>query len=164
MIMRPTKAIRKPGKSGPAVFAFSDPRPLLRDFTKNIDAKAKPSTSTSPNPGLASRGFYDTDVFGASPVASALDQHTGRGPSMSGFTLSCRVTNLHAANRIFLQMESSFLPNAMLGSKTTLEYRNGYEKAQTGGCYRSTEFVIVVSRLSWRNFLPKKSGTSRERH
>jgi len=105
------KAIRRPGKSGPAVFAFSDPRPPLRDFTQNIDARAKPSLH-KPIAGLTSRGFGKTDVFGASPVASALDQRTGRDPSASGFTLSCRVTKLLAADRIFFQVESSFLPNA----------------------------------------------------
>ena len=31
------KAIRTPGKGGPAVFAFYDPRPPLRDFTKEMD-------------------------------------------------------------------------------------------------------------------------------
>jgi len=38
-----TQAIRKPGKSGPAVFALCDPGPRLRDFSKKIYSKAKPS-------------------------------------------------------------------------------------------------------------------------
>ena len=133
MIMRPLKAIRKPGNSGPAVFAFSDPRPLLRDFTKNIDAKAKPSTSTSPILSLRAEGF--TKPMSSEPAPShrpgsahwARPQHVGLYPIMPHYKLT-------RGEQDFLQIESSFLPNATLGSKTTLEYRNGYEKAQIEGC------------------------------
>jgi len=57
------KAIRKPGKSGPAVFAFFHPGPPLRDFTKEIGSKAKPSVSTSPKRGSPTEGF-------AKPISS----------------------------------------------------------------------------------------------
>ena len=132
MILRPPKAIRKPGKSGPAVFAFSDPRPLLRDFTKNIDAKAKPSTSTSPILSLRTEGF--TKPMSSEPAPS-------HRPWIStlGAAPACRALPYHAELRtytrptgFFLQVESSFLPNAMLGSKTTLKHRNGFEKAKSG--------------------------------
>lgn len=156
MIMRPPKARRKPGKSGPAVFAFSDPRPLLRDFTKNIQRKSKTLYFHKPNPELASRGF--TKPMSSEPAPS-------HRPWIStlGATSACRALPYHAGLRtytrptgFFLHVESSFLPNAMLGSKTTLECRNGYEKAQIGGCYRSTEFVIV-RRPSWRNIFLQKT-------
>ena len=90
MIMRPPKAIRKPGKNSPGVFAFSDPRPLLRDFTKNIDAKAKPSTSTSPILSLRAESFTKPmssepapshrpwiSTLGATPASRALPYHAG---------------------------------------------------------------------------------------
>ena len=157
MIMRPPKAIRKPGKNSPGVFAFSDPRPLLRDFTKNIDAKAKPSLY-KPIPGLASRGFCPTDVFGASPVASALDQRTGRDPGTPSFTLACWSHTQTEERRFFGKLELRSCRMRSAEGKTTLERQNAREKAPTEGCCRSTEFEIVVPSSSWRKiFCQKKS-------
>jgi hypothetical protein len=151
------QAIRRPGKSGPAVFTFYDPRPPLRDFTKNIDSKAKPSLH-KPTTGLTSRGFCETDVFGASPVASALDQRTGREPSTPSFTLSCRV-QIQTDRRGFsckLKLRSCRMRSER--GKTTLEYQNAHEKSQTGGCPRSTKFVIVVPGSSWRKIFCKQTS------
>jgi hypothetical protein len=154
------KAIRKPSKSGPAVFAFYDPRPPLRDLTKNIDAKAKPSLH-KPTTGLASRGFYETDVFGASPVASALDRRTGRDPGTPSFTLSCRLQTQAERTEFFCKLQLCSCRTRSAEGKTTLEYQNARQKAQTSGCRRSTEFVIVVPRSSWRRkIFSKKRATS----
>src|SRR5215467_11045043 len=89
MIVQPSKAIRKPGKSGPAVFAFYDPRPPLRDFTKNIDSKAKPSTSTNPLLGSRAEGF-------AKPMS--LEPAPSHRPWIStlGATPACRALRYHA--------------------------------------------------------------------
>jgi hypothetical protein len=57
-----TQAIRKPGKSGPAVFALCDPGPRLRDFSQKIYSKAKPS-ATSRQLGSRTEGF-------AKPISS----------------------------------------------------------------------------------------------
>jgi hypothetical protein len=153
------KAIRKPSKSGPAVFAFYDPRPPLRDFTKNIDAKAKPSLH-KPTTGLASRGFYETDVFGASPVASALDRRTGRDPGTPSFTLSCRLQTQAERTEFFCHLQLCSCRTRSAEGKTTLENQNARQKAETSGCRRSTEFVIVVPRSSWRKIFSKKRATS----
>ena len=68
-----TQPIRKPGKSGPAVFAFNDPGPRLwRLHQKNL-LKTKTLCLGEPTTGLTRRGFDEADFFGASPVASALD-------------------------------------------------------------------------------------------
>ena len=148
------KAIRRPGKSGPAVFAFSDPRPPLRDFTQNIDARAKPSLH-KPIAGLTSRGFGKTDVFGASPVASALDQRTERDPSTPSVTLS-RCSN--SANQFFCSLKLRSCRTRAVQGKTTLEHLAAGQKAQTGGCCRSTESVIVVYRSSWRKIFCQKTS------
>ena len=157
MIMRPPKAIRRPGKSSPAVFAFSDPKPLLRDFTKNIGAKAKPSLH-KPIPGLTSRGFCPTDVFGASPVASALDQRTGRDPGTPTFTLACRLHTHTEERRFFCKLKLRSCRMRSAEGKTTLERQNAREKAQTEGCRRSTEFEIVVPRSSCRRIFCQKTS------
>ena len=157
MIMPPPQAIRKPGKSSPAVFAFYDPRPLLRDFTKNIDAKAKPSLH-KPITGLTSRGFCPTDVFGASPVASALDQRTGRDPGTPSFTLACRSHTQTEKRRFFCKLKLRSCRMRSAEGKTTLEHRIAYDEAQTRGCYRLTEFEIVVPRSSWRKIFCQKTS------
>jgi hypothetical protein len=75
------QTIRKPGKTGPAVFAFSDPRPLLRNFTKNIDSEQNPlprSTLT----GSGDRGFGENRCLRSQHRRIGLDQRTGRDPSM----------------------------------------------------------------------------------
>jgi hypothetical protein len=151
------QAIRKPGKKRPAVFAFWDPGPPLRDFTKNIDSKAKPSLP-KPTTGLTSRGFYETDVFGASPVASALDRRPGRDPGTPSFTLACRLqTETEQIGFLGkLKLPSCRMPSAE--GKTTLECQHRRQKAETGRYHRSTEFVIGVPRPSWRkNFSKEKS-------
>ena len=110
--LRSFKAIRKPGKSGPVTFAFSNQGPPLPDFTKNIRLKNKTLCPDKPSLGSQAEGFAKTDVFGASPVASALDQCTGRDPSTPGFTISPRLQSYTRRTGCFLQVESSFLPNA----------------------------------------------------
>jgi hypothetical protein len=106
-----TQAIRKPGKSGPAVFALCDPGPPLRDFSKKIYSKAKPLCH-KPTTWLTHRGFCEADFFGASPVASALDLRTGRDPDTQTFTIprSFRSHSAHSAGTgIFSQAKNSFL-------------------------------------------------------
>jgi len=83
-----TQPIRKPGKSGPAVFAFNDPGPRLwRLHQKNL-LKTKTLCLDEPTTGLTRRGFDEADFFGASPVASALDRRSGRDPDTHTSTLS----------------------------------------------------------------------------
>jgi hypothetical protein len=103
-----TQAIRKPGKSGPAVFALCDPGPRLRDFSKKIYSKAKPS-ATSRQLGSRTEGFAEADFFGASPVASALDLRTGRDPDTQTFTISPSFRSYSVGTGIFLQARNSFL-------------------------------------------------------
>jgi hypothetical protein len=101
-----TKPRRKPGKSRPAVFAFCDPGPSLRDFTKKIYSQAKPS-ATSRTTWLTHRGFREADFFGASPVASALDLRTGRDPDTQTFTISRSFRSHGAGTGIFCKLEHS---------------------------------------------------------
>jgi hypothetical protein len=151
------KTIRRPGKSGPAVFACCDPGPSLGDFTKNIDAKAKPSASISPSVDLRAEGFAKPmssepapshrpwiSTPGATPVGRALPYHAGdKGTQGKQYFLG--KPNLRAC-----RMRCS-------AGKTTLEHQNACSEAQTRGCCRSTEVVIVVPRLSWRNIFFQKT-------
>lgn len=151
------KAIRKPGKSGPAVFAFWDPGPPLQGFTKNIEAKAKPSASISPFLDIRAEGFAKPMSSEPAPVASALDRHTGRDPSRPSFTLSCRLQSYTRQAEFFVKLNVRSCRMPCSAGKTTLERQNACKKAQSGGYCRSTEFVIVVPTPSWRNiFLQKK--------
>src|SRR5437660_9316066 len=108
------KAIRKPGKAGPAVFAFCDPGPPLRGFTKNIDAKAKPSASISPSLDLHAEGF-------AKPVSSEPAPSHRPWIGTPGATPAGRALPYHAGYKVtqgeqnFLQAICSFLPNTMVG-------------------------------------------------
>jgi hypothetical protein len=75
----PAKAIRKPGKSGPA-----SSRSMIQGFSsrtspKKSASKAKPSAPSQPL-GSRAESFVKADFFGASPVASALDLRTGATP------------------------------------------------------------------------------------
>ena len=164
MILRLSKAIRKPGKSGPAVFAFYDPRPPLRDFTKNIHAKQNPLVSTSQLPGSRAEGFAQPMSSEPAPSHRPWIGALGATPAHRALPYHAQLQSYTRPTGFFLQVESSFLPNALLGSKTTLEYRNGREQAQTGGCCRSTEFVIVVPRPTWRNIFLKKTRHQQRSH
>jgi hypothetical protein len=149
------KVIGRPGKSRPAVFAFNDPRPQLRDFTKNIDAKAKPSTY-KPSTGLMNRGFCETDVFGASP------SHRPWTSALSA-TPARRALPYHAGYRV-KPGKQDFFAHPKLRScrirlsqrKTTLEYQNPREKnanrgvLQVDGVRDRRSYVILA-----QNFLPK---------
>jgi hypothetical protein len=80
--MNITKSKRKPGKSSPASFAFTCPRPTLRDSTKEMDL----SFLSWKIKTLWQRWFQhhqravEADFFGASPVASALGTRSGATP------------------------------------------------------------------------------------
>jgi hypothetical protein len=100
-----TQAIRKPGKSGPAVSALSDPGPPLRDFSKKIYSKAKPLCH-KPTTWLTHRGFCEADFFGASPVASALDLRTGRDPDTQTFTISRSFRSHSVGTGTFFKLET----------------------------------------------------------
>ena len=154
--LRSFKAIRKPGKSGPVTFAFSNQGPPLPDFTKNIRLKNKTLCPDKPSLGPQAEGFAKPmssepapshrpwiSALGATPARRALPYHPGYKVTRGEQDVFCK-----------LKVRSCRMPAR--SSKTTLVYRNGCEKAQTGGCCRSTEFVIVVPRPTWRNiFLPK---------
>lgn len=128
-----SKASRRPGKSSPAVFAFYDPGPLLRDFTKNIYPKEKPSAALSPPLGSGAEDFAKPmssepapshrpwiGALGATPVRRALPYHAAY--------------KLNAAEQHFfgqLQVRSCRIRGA--ASKTTLESQNARAQAQTGG-------------------------------
>ena len=79
------KAMGRPGKTGPAIFAFTSPRPSLRSSTKLMGGKTTPSDPQT-------RGCcLSADHFGASPVASALGIRSGatpRGPIHTNTTPS----------------------------------------------------------------------------
>ena len=156
------KAIRRPGKSSPAVFAFYDPGPLLRDFTKNIDARAKPSAFISPPLGSRAEGF-------AKPMSS--EPAPSHRPWIDGLgaTPARRALPYHADYKVNLGNENFFLklkvrPCRMRSAagKTTLERQNACAEAQTRGCRRSTEFVIVVPRAAWRNIFSKRTSYQRK--
>ncbi len=63
---------RKPGKTGPAVFAFIYPRPPLKGFTIQMHQKQ--------NPRDHSRVLLLPIRNGASPIASALGIRSGATP------------------------------------------------------------------------------------
>ena len=108
------KAIRKPGKSGPAVFAFWDPGPPLRGFTKNIDAKAKPSASISPSLDLCAEGFAKPMSSEPAPSHQPWIGTPGATSGRPSLTLSCRLQSYTRGTEFFWQAETSFLPNAIL--------------------------------------------------
>jgi hypothetical protein len=156
------KAIRKPGKSGPAVFAFWDPGPPLRGFTKNIDAKAKPSASISPSLDSCAEGFAKPmssepapshrpwiGTPGATPAGCALPYHA-----------SYKVTQ--GEQNLFCKLNVCSCPMRCSAGKTIGTPRNACAEAQTRRCCRSTEFVIVVPRSSRRNIFSKKRATSKK--
>jgi hypothetical protein len=162
MSMRLHKAIRKAGKSSPAVFAFSDPRPLLRDFTKNIAAKAKPSTSTNPILGLRAEGFRkpmsSEPALSHRPWISTLGatQHVGLYPIMPSYKLTRGEQDSFDRLKVLsCRMRSD-------EGKTTLERQNARAKAQTEGCYRSTEFEIVVPRSSCRKIFCQNTSSQQK--
>ena len=184
--LRSFKAIRKPGKNGPAVFAFSDPRPLLRDFTKNIDAKAKPSLHKP----LGSRGEGSAKPMSSEPAKtkpSAPISHPWAhrqkvlrsrflrsqprriGPGSAHWARpqhaepypTMPVTKLIWTNRIFCELlvRSCRLPSRQVKQQWDVRM---HTKTQTGGCCRSTELLIVVPRPSWCNIFLQKTWRQRK--
>jgi hypothetical protein len=113
-LRRSFQAIRKPGKSGPAVFAFWDPGPPLQGFTKNMDAKAKPSASISPFLDLRAEGFAKPMSSEPAPSHRPWIGTPRRDPSRPSFTLSCRLQSYARGTEFFLQAEGSCLSNAIL--------------------------------------------------
>jgi hypothetical protein len=154
--LRRFKAIRRPGKGSPAVFALCNPGPSLRDFTKNIGVQNKTLCPDKPSLGSQAEGF-------AKPMSSEPAPSHRPWISALGATPACRALPYHAGLqsytwRIRFLGKLKVRPCRMRArnSKTTLIYRNGCENAPTEGCRRSTEFVIVVPGSIWRNiFLPK---------
>ena len=146
--LRPSfQAIRKPGKNGPAVFALYDPRPPLRDFTKNIDAKAKPFCLHKPTTGAhEQRGLRNRCLRSQPRRIGPGSAHWAR-PQHTELYAIMPVSNRIGASRIFLQAESSFLPNAI---RDRYNNTGRPDWVRRGGYCRSTEFVIVVPRSSWR--------------
>jgi len=151
------KAIRKPGKSGPAVFAFWDPGPPLRGFTKNIDAKAKPSASMSPSLDSRAEGF-------AKPMSSEPAPSHRPWIGTPGATPAGRALRYHASYKVtqgeqnlFCKLNVCSCRMRYSADKTILEHRNACAEAQTRRCCRSTEFVIVVPRPSRRNIFLQKT-------
>ena len=160
--LRCFKTIRKPGKSGPAVFAFSDPRPLLQDFTKNIDAKAKPSLHKprgsraegftkpmSSEPAPSHRPWIS--ALGATPARRALPYHAG-------------LQSYSRRTGFFFKLKVRSCRMRTLSSTTTLVRPNGCKKTQTRGCCRSTELLIVVPRPTWRNIFRQKTWHRQRKH
>jgi hypothetical protein len=102
-MLTPTQPIRKPGKSGPAVFAFYDPGPQLwRLHQKNL-SKTKTLCLDEPIIRLTRRGFDEADFFGASPVASALDRRSGRDPDTHTSTLSSPIHRYGTGTKNFVR-------------------------------------------------------------
>jgi hypothetical protein len=95
--------IRKPGESRPAVFAFYDPGPQLwRLHQKNL-LKTKTLCLDEPTIRLTRRRLWEADFFGASPVASALDRHTGRDPDTHTATLSSPIHRYGTGTKNFVR-------------------------------------------------------------
>jgi hypothetical protein len=130
---RSFQAIRKPGKSGPAVFAFWDPGPPLQGFTKNMDAKAKPSASISPFLDLRAEGFAKPMSSEPAPSHRPWIGTPRRDPSRPRFTLSCRLQSYTRGTEFFLQAEVRACRMRYSTGKTTLEHQNACKKAQTAG-------------------------------
>ena len=95
------KAIRKPGKSGPASSRSMIQGLRSETSPKKSASKAKPSAPSRPL-GSRAEGFAKADFFGASPVASALDLGTGRDPdtqtSLYHVRFAARVPNRMVAS------------------------------------------------------------------
>jgi hypothetical protein len=121
-----TKAIRKPGKS-----ARLSSRSMLQGLRSETSPKKSNSQNKTlcldkPTTWLAHRGFCETDFFGASPVASALDPRTGRDPDTQPPPYHPHSTTL-APEPEFVSQTRNFmlgrkdLPNQSSAGKTTLE-------------------------------------------
>jgi len=114
MLPRPLsnfKAIRKPGKGGPAVFAFGNPGPPLRDFTKNIRLKNKTLCPDKPWLGSQAEGF-------AKPMSSEPAPSHRPWISALGATPACRALPYHAGYKI-TQGEQIFLASCTLSLATS---------------------------------------------
>jgi hypothetical protein len=103
-----TQAIRKPGKSGPAVFAFCDPGPSLRDFTKkNLLERQNPLPQAN-NLAHAQRVLRSRFLRSQPRRIGPGSAHWAR-PDTQTFTIS-RSFRIHSAGTgIFLQARNSFL-------------------------------------------------------
>jgi hypothetical protein len=152
------QAIRMPGKNRPAAFAFYDPGPPLRGFTKNINPKAKPSASISPPLDPCAEGF-------AKPMSSEPAPSHRPWIGTLGATPAHHALRYHADSKANL-CQQDFLRKLKVRScrmrfasaKTTLEQQNACAEAHSRGCYRSTKFVIVVPGASWRNIFSEKTS------
>jgi|SRR5215469_6402557 len=127
------KAIRKPGKDGPAALAFFDPGPPLRDFTKHIAAKAKPPVSISPSLDSGAEGF-------AKPMSSEPAPSHRPWIGVLGATPGRRASPYHVVHKFNLCKQDSFCEmkdrscrTRSSARKTTLQYQNELRKGTNGG-------------------------------
>ena len=143
----------------------------LRVFESRASAprlhQKHPTQKQNPLPrsttGLTGRGFCETDVFGASPVASALDQRAlGATPARRALPYHAGLQSYTRPTGFFCKLKVRSCGMRCAGIKQHWYTRNGCEKAQTGGRYRSTEFVIVVPRPTWRNIFLQKTWHPRK--
>lgn len=153
--LRSFQAIRKPGKISPAVFAFWNPGPPLRDFTKNIDLKAKPSLRKPP--GLRAESFAKPMSSEPAPSHRPWISALGATPARWALPYQARLQSYTPRSGLFCMLRVRACRRPYSAVKHHLEYRNACKEAETGGCCRSTELVIVVPRPSWRNIFLQKT-------
>ena len=130
--LRPSfQAIRKPGKSGPAVFAFYDPRPPFRGFTKNINAKAKPSVSTS-QLGSRAEGFAKPMSLEPAPSHRPWISTLGATPAHRGLRYHAGVTIESGQTGFFSKRKVRSCRMRSVAGTTTLERLNGCAERKPG--------------------------------
>ena len=152
------EAIRTPGKSGPGGLRVLGSRASAARLHQKHRRQSKTLCFHKPVTGLTRRGFCETGVFGASPVASALDRHTGRDPSRPSPTLSCRLQSYTRGAEFFCKLYVRSCRIRWSAGKTTVEHRKCVPpRPQSRGCCRSTEFVIVVPRPSLAQYFSPKT-------
>ena len=150
-LLRGFKTIRKPGKSGPAVVAFLDPGPPLRDFSKKICSKNKILCVDKPTSGSRTEDL-------AKPISSEPAPSHRPWIGTLGATPERRALPYHAGYE-FNASRASFFPRLEVGScrnqpsrgkttKTTTELQNARAKTHYGEYCRSTELAAVVPRPS----------------
>ena len=153
--------IGRPGQ-GPAAFAFLDPGPPLRSFTKNINPKAKPSASISPSLDLRAEDFAQPMSSEPAPSHRPWIGNRARPQQAEPYPIM-PVTKLHKGEQNFLASCTFVLAECDARQvKQTREHRNACAEGANRGCSSSTEFVIVVPRASWRNIFSEKRATSKK--
>ena len=145
-LLRGFQTIRKPGKSGPAAVAFLDPGPPLRDFTKKICSKTKPSVSISRQVAHAQRILRSRFLRSQPRRIGPGSAHRAR-PQNAGFYL---IMIMPATNLTHQEHLSSHGWSLVLAG---INLREVKQRKQQLNCRMRVQRLITgnaVGRPSWR--------------